>query len=63
MINKLFQTTLTLFLLFNVFSISFAEDDQNLASFIVRNYDTAALPTVGNSEAEYTIIELSLIHI
>ena len=60
MTNKLFQTTLTLFLLFNVFSISFAEDDQNLASFIVRNYDIAALPTVGNSEADYT---LSLIHI
>ena len=57
MTNKLFQTTLTLFLLFNVFSISFAEDDQNLASFIVRNYDIAALPTVGNSEADYTIIE------
>ena len=57
MTNKLFQTTLTLFLLCNVFSISFAEDDQNLASFIIRNYETAALPTVGSSEADYTIIE------
>tara|TARA_B100001778_G_scaffold101454_1_gene82820 strand:+ start:43 stop:645 length:603 start_codon:yes stop_codon:yes gene_type:complete len=57
MINKLFQTTVVLILFFNVFSISFAEDDQNLASFIIRNYDTAALPTVGNIEADYTIIE------
>ena len=57
MINKLFQTTVVLILFFNVFSISFAEDDQNLASFIIRNYDTAALPTVGSSEADYIIIE------
>ena len=57
MINKLFQTTVVLILFFNVSSISFAEDDQNLASFIIRNYDTAALPTVGSSEADYTIIE------
>ena len=57
MINKLYQTTIIIILLFNIFSISFAEDDQNLASFIIRNYETAALPTVGNSEADYTIIE------
>ena len=57
MINKLFQKTIIIILFFNVFSISFAEDDQNLASFIIRNYETAALPTVGNSEADYTIIE------
>ena len=57
MINKLYQTTIIIILFFNVFSISFAEDDQNLASFIIRNYETAALPTVGNSEADYTIIE------
>ncbi len=57
MINKLFQTTILIILFFNIFSISFAEDDQNLASFIIRNYETAALPTVGNSEAGYTIIE------
>ena len=57
MINKLIQKTIIIILFFNVFSISFAEDDQNLASFIIRNYETAALPTVGNSEADYTIIE------
>ena len=57
MINKLFQKTIIIILFFNVFSISFAEDDQNLASFIIRNYEAAALPTVGNSEADYTIIE------
>ena len=57
MINKLYQTTIIIILFFNIFSVSFAEDDQNLASFIIRNYETAALPTVGNSEADYTIIE------
>ena len=57
MINKLFQITAVLILFFNIFSISVAEDDQNLASFIIRNYDTAALPTVGNTDADYTIIE------
>ena len=57
MINKLYQTTIIIILFFNIFSISFAEDDQNLASFIIRNYETAALPTVGNSDADYTIIE------
>ena len=57
MINKLFQITAVLILFFNIFSISVAEDDQNLASFIIRNYDTAALPTVGNTNADYTIIE------
>ena len=57
MINKLYQTTIIIILFFNIFSISFAEDNQNLANFIIRNYETAALPTVGNSEADYTIIE------
>ena len=57
MINKLIQKTIIIILFFDVFSISFAEDDQNLANFIIRNYETAALPTVGNSEADYTIIE------
>ncbi len=57
MTNKLFKTTILTILFFNVFSLSFAEDDQNLASFIIRNYETASLPTVGNSEADYTIIE------
>ena len=57
MINKLIQKTIIIILFFNVFSISFAEDDQNLANFIIRNYETAALPTVGNSGADYTIIE------
>ena len=57
MINKLFQTTIIIILFFSLFGISFAKDDQNLASFIIRNYETAALPTVGNNEADYTIIE------
>ena len=57
MINKLFQTFIVIILFFNVYVIGYAEDDQNLANFIIRNYDTAALPTVGSSEADYTIIE------
>ena len=57
MINKLYQTVIIIILFFNIFSISFAEDDQNLASFIIRNYEAGALPTVGKSEADYTIIE------
>ena len=57
MINRLYQTIIIIILFCNIFSISFAEDDQNLASFIIRNYETAALPTVGNNEADYTIIE------
>ncbi len=57
MINELFKTTILTILFFNIFSLSFAEDNQNLASFIIRNYETASLPTVGNSEADYTIIE------
>ncbi len=57
MINKLFKTTIIIILFFNIFSISFADDDQNLASFIIRNYEAGALPTVGNGEADYTIIE------
>ena len=56
MINKLFQIIIVL-TFFNVFSISLAEDEENLASFIIRNYDTSALPIVGSSSAEYTIIE------
>ena len=51
MINKLFQITVVLILFLNVFDISLAEDDQNLASFIIRNYETAALPTVGRAAA------------
>ena len=57
MTNKLFKTTIITILFLNVFRTSFTQDDQNLASFIIRNYETAALPTVGNSEADYTIIE------
>ena len=57
MINKLLQTTIVIILYFNVFSICFAEDDQNLASFITRNYDSGSLPTIGNNDADNTIIE------
>tara|TARA_Y100000992_G_C21090825_1_gene407886 strand:+ start:66 stop:671 length:606 start_codon:yes stop_codon:yes gene_type:complete len=56
-INKLFKTLIILILFFDVFSISFAEDNEDLASFIIRNYDAGVLPTVGSSKADNTIIE------
>ena len=34
-----------------------AQDDQNLASFILRNHEASALPTVGNIDAEITVVE------
>ena len=34
-----------------------AQDDQSLASFILRNHEAGALPTVGNSDAEITVVE------
>jgi len=34
-----------------------AISEDNLASFILRNYETNQLPVVGNENAEYTIVE------
>ena len=38
-------------------TLASAQDDQNLASFILRNHEASALPTVGNSDAEITVVE------
>ena len=38
-------------------TLASAQDDQNLASFILRNHEASALPTVGNSNAEITVVE------
>ena len=52
-LNILIFTTL----LMAVSTLASAQDDQNLASFILRNHEAGALPTVGNSDAEITVVE------
>ncbi len=44
-------------LLIAISTLAFAQDDQNLASFILRNHEAGALPTVGNIDAEITVVE------
>tara|TARA_Y200000002_G_scaffold94235_1_gene76004 strand:- start:444 stop:1046 length:603 start_codon:yes stop_codon:yes gene_type:complete len=57
MINKLFQITIVLILFFNLSKVVIAEENQNLANFIIRNYESTVLPVVGSSDADFTIIE------
>jgi protein-disulfide isomerase len=52
-LNILIFTTL----LMAVSTLASAQDDQSLASFILRNHEAGALPTVGNSDAEITVVE------
>ena len=52
-LNILIFTTL----LMAISTLASAQDDQNLASFILRNHEAGALPTVGNSDAEMTVVE------
>ena len=52
-INIFIITTLLLI----ISTLASAQDDQNLASFILRNHEASALPTVGNINAEITIVE------
>ena len=44
-------------LLMAVSTLVSAQDDQSLASFILRNHEAGVLPTVGNSDAEITVVE------
>ena len=44
-------------------TLASAQDDQNLASFILRNHEASALPTVGNSDAEITVVEFLIIDV
>jgi len=44
-------------LLMAISTLASAQDDQNLASFILRNHEAGALPTVGNIDAEITVVE------
>jgi protein-disulfide isomerase len=55
--NKFFLQTICVSLFLNLFTISYAEDKQNLASFIIRNYESTTLPSVGSNDAEFVIIE------
>ena len=43
--------------IFFLFIPEFVYSNDNLANFIIRNYNQGELPTVGNTEAEYTIVE------
>ena len=43
--------------IFFLFIPEFVYSNNNLANFIIRNYNQGELPTVGNTEAEYTIVE------
>ena len=43
--------------IFFLFVPEFVYSNDNLANFIIRNYNQGELPTVGNTEAEYTIVE------
>ena len=52
-LNILIFTTL----LMAVSTLASAQDDQSLSSFILRNHEAGALPTVGNSDAEITVVE------
>jgi len=56
MIKRFYIFIITTILL-AISTLAYAQDDQNLASFILRNHEASALPTVGNSEAEITIVE------
>ena len=56
MIKRFYIFIITTILL-AISNLAYAQDDQNLASFILRNHEASALPTVGNSEAEITIVE------
>ena len=51
--KKFFLTIYLIFLLLPFNAIS----EENLASFILRNYESHQLPVVGNTEAEFTIVE------
>ncbi len=56
MIKKFYILIITS-LLIAIPTLVTAQDDKNLASFILRNHEANALPTVGNSDAEITVVE------
>ena len=54
---KKFYILIIISLLIAIPTLVTAQDDQNLASFILRNHEANALPTVGNDHAEITVVE------
>tara|TARA_B100001029_G_scaffold148123_1_gene129201 strand:+ start:21 stop:620 length:600 start_codon:yes stop_codon:yes gene_type:complete len=56
MINR-FYILIIATIIVAISTLAYPQDDQNLASFILRNHEASALPTVGNSDAEITVVE------
>ena len=55
--NKLRLVLFALIIIFGLTNINFAEDQSNLAKFVVRNYDLQEVPNVGSNNPEYVIVE------
>ena len=55
--NKLRLALFSLIVIFGLTNINFAEDQSNLAKFVVRNYDLQEVPNVGSDNPDYVIVE------
>tara|TARA_Y100000748_G_scaffold295820_1_gene287960 strand:- start:82 stop:687 length:606 start_codon:yes stop_codon:yes gene_type:complete len=55
--NKLRLALFSLIVIFGLTNINFAEDQSNLAKFVVRNYDLQEVPNVGSNNPDYVIVE------
>jgi len=55
--NKLRLVLFSLIVIFGLTNINFAEDQSNLAKFVVRNYDLQEVPNVGSDNPDYVIVE------
>jgi len=55
--NKLRLVLFSLIVIFGLTNINFAEDQSNLAKFVVRNYDLQEVPNVGSNNPDYVIVE------
>ena len=55
--NKLRLVLFSLIVTFGFTNINFAEDQSNLAKFVVRNYDLQEVPNVGSDNPDYVIVE------
>jgi len=55
--NKLRLALFSLIVIFGLTNINSAEDQSNLAKFVVRNYDLQEVPNVGSDNPDYVIVE------
>ena len=55
--NKIRLVLYSLIVIFGLTNINFAEDQSNLAKFVVRNYDLQEVPNVGSDNPDYVIVE------